>query len=91
MKYLRNTSGFTLVEMVIAMTIFAVMSVAIISTYLQSTAMSYRLKAGRYLSETAREITERIAEDVREKGISLKTVDPTNFYPLWNNIDYTGL
>jgi prepilin-type N-terminal cleavage/methylation domain-containing protein len=67
MKYVRNTSGFTLVELVIAMTIFAVMSTAIISLYLQTTAMSYRLKASRYLSESAREITESIASDVREK------------------------
>jgi prepilin-type N-terminal cleavage/methylation domain-containing protein len=67
MKFLNNTSGFTLVEMVLATTIFAVMSIAVISIYLQTTALSSRLKATRYLSETAREITERIDEDVKER------------------------
>lgn len=52
------------------MTIFAIMSTAIMSIYIQTTALSYRLKATRYLSETAREITERITEDIRENGMT---------------------
>ena len=72
MNTVGKTSGFTLVEMILATTIFAVMSIAVISIYIQTTNLSNRLKATRYLSETSREITERIAEDVKGKGISLK-------------------
>ena len=70
MKIVSNTHGFTLIELVLAMTIFAVMSTAILSIYIQTTSLSYRLKAARYLSETSREITQKISEDVREHGMS---------------------
>lgn len=87
MKYVKNTSGFTLVELVISMTIFAVMTTAIISIYIQTTALSYRLKASRYLSETAREITERITEDVRENGLSGTTL--VSAYLPWSSPNYS--
>ena len=74
MKFIRSTSWFTLVELVLAMTIFAVMSTAIISIYIQTMALSYRLKASRYLSESAREITEKISEDVRENWLTGATL-----------------
>jgi prepilin-type N-terminal cleavage/methylation domain-containing protein len=92
MHITRNTSGFTLVEMVIAVTIFAVMSTAIISTYLQTTIMSQRLKATRYLAESAREITETIALDARTFGITGATISGFS-YPYWDGstgYDYTG-
>ena len=83
MKSLKDTSGFTLLELMISMTIFAVMSVAIMSVYIQTTNLGQKMRAMRHLSETAREITERIAEDVREKGIASGSVfDPS--YPLWD-------
>ncbi len=87
MKLLKNTSGFTLVELVLSMTIFAVMTTAIISIYIQTTALSYRLKSSRYLSETAREITERISEDVREYGMTGSTL--LSAYVPWNNPTYS--
>jgi prepilin-type N-terminal cleavage/methylation domain-containing protein len=86
MKFVKNTSGFTLVELVLSMTIFAVMTTAIISIYIQTTALSYRLKASRYLSETAREITERISEDVREYGMTGSTL--VSAYAPWNSPTY---
>jgi prepilin-type N-terminal cleavage/methylation domain-containing protein len=66
MKFLKNTSGFTLLELMISMTIFAVMSIAILSIYIQTTNLSQKIRATRHLSETAREITERISDDVKQ-------------------------
>lgn len=51
----------------IAMTIFGMMSVMVMTIYFSTTDTSRRLNAQRELAETAREIVERISEDVREK------------------------
>lgn len=91
MLHFRKTSGFTLVELVIAITIFALLSVTISSIYIQTTYVGQKLRHTRHLAETAREITERIADDVREKGLTWITLSPTEEnYPYWNFIDYTG-
>lgn len=91
MFHFRKTSGFTLVELVIAITIFALLSVTISSIYIQTTYVGQKLRHTRHLAETAREITERIADDVREKGLSWRTLTPTEYnYTYWNSIDYSG-
>lgn len=77
----------------LAMTIFAVMSVMILTVYFNVTDASRKLNATRQLSETAREITERIAQDVREKGINLATSkfeDGVVWHDLWRSSDYSG-
>lgn len=71
MKVIPSTSGFTIVELVIAMAIFSVMSLAIISTYIQTTNIGQKMRLTRELSESAREITEKIADDVRKNGIDI--------------------
>lgn len=84
--YSPTSKGFTIVEMVIAITIFSLMSVTITSVYIQTTYSGERMKKMRYLSETAREITERIADDIRTQWIA----DPLPFdpsYALWNTYD----
>ena len=60
-----------MIEMIIAVTIFAFMSITITSIYIQTTYLGQKMRHTRHLSETAREITERIADDVREKGINI--------------------
>ena len=67
MKFRFSHSGFTLVELMIAMSIFSVMSVMIMNVYFNISNTSRRLSATRELSETAREITDRIAQDVKER------------------------
>lgn len=81
--------GFTLIELTIAMAIFAVMSVVVMSVYINTTNTARKLSAVRQLTETAREITERISQDVREKGIADTTVYDPN-YDLWKTYDYTA-
>lgn len=88
MKFLKNTSGFTLLELMISMTIFAVMSIAILSIYIQTTNLSQKIRATRHLSETAREITERISDDVKQVWISTGSIDP--IYGFWSTYSYAG-
>lgn len=81
---------FTLIELMIAMSIFIVMSVMIMSVYINTTNTTRKLNATRQLSEVAREITERVAQDVRESGIA----DGWNIgfdvnYDPWKSYNYT--
>ena len=84
----KNTSGFTIIEMVVAMTIFAFMSVTITTIYIQTTYIGEKMRHTRYLSETAREITERIADDVRSLGINENLSIPASAYLPWTNVDH---
>ena len=54
----------------IAMTIFGMMSVMVMTIYFSTTSTTRKLNAQRELAESAREIVERISEDVRERGFS---------------------
>lgn len=72
----------------ISMTIFAVMSVAILSVYIQTTNLSQKIRATRHLSETAREITERISTDVKNIGIASGSLSPD--YAYWDTYTYAS-
>lgn len=75
----------------LAMTIFAIMSTMILWVYFNITNTSRKLNATRQLSETAREITERLTQDIRIEGISLsgsKYDDGTTYKP-WIAPSYT--
>ena len=50
----------------IAMTIFGMMSVMVMTIYFSTTSTTRKLNAQRELAESAREIVERISENVRE-------------------------
>jgi prepilin-type N-terminal cleavage/methylation domain-containing protein len=83
---------FTLIELMIAMSIFAVMSVMIMNVYINTTNTSRKLNMTRELSETAREITERISQDIRDKGIDMdrsKFDDTMIDNELWRSPNYT--
>jgi prepilin-type N-terminal cleavage/methylation domain-containing protein len=81
--------GFTLIEMTIAMTIFAVMIVIILSVYFNITETSRRLNAARYLAESARALTEQLSQDIRRYGVgeASPAFDPN--YPWWAWYSYT--
>ena len=90
MNFLKNNaSGFTLIELLIGMTIFGMMSVMVMTIYFSATETTRRLNAQRELAETAREITERLTEDIREKGMTGGLAFDPN-YDLWKKYDYTG-
>ena len=75
--------------MILVTLIFSMMSIAAISVYIQTTDISHKLQMTRFLSESAREITERIASDVRERGIDLTNhVDTASVHPGWNTHAY---
>lgn len=74
----------------IAMTIFGMMSVMVMTIYFSTTNTTRKLNAQRELAESAREIVERISEDVRERGFS-GSAEPFDVnYDLWRSYDYSA-
>ena len=87
--FLTSRKAFTLVEMIVVTTIFAIMSVVIIEVYIQTTLLSQKLHMSRLLADSAREMTERIATDVRESGLST-VFDSALSHPAWTTNRYTS-
>ena len=67
--------GFTLVEVVVAVTILAVVMVSIFEIYLGVLSLNRRLEFARSLQENARSMTEMFAKEVRERGVDLSFYD----------------
>lgn len=61
----RNVSGFTLVEILIAVSVFAVVSTVISSLYIQSFRETRRANIQNQLYQDARFVVNRIADEVR--------------------------
>jgi len=76
----------------IAMTIFGMMSVMVMTIYFSTTNTTRKLNAQRELASTAREIIERISEDISERGFSgsADPFDTTSTHLPWKKYDYTG-
>ncbi len=65
--------GFTLVELVVAITILGLIMVSVFTIYINLINVNRKLEQTRILQENTRMITEKIATDVREKGIDFNT------------------
>lgn len=76
----------------IAMTIFGMMSVMVMTIYLSTTQTARRLDAQRLLAESARSIIERLTEDVGKYGFSgsAPAFDTSTTHTAWSKNDYTG-
>lgn len=68
--------------------IFAIMSIAIMQVYMHVTTLGQRLSASRLLADSAREMTERIASDIRNVGMNLQIHGWTNEYTNSGNTDF---
>lgn len=78
-KLKHSRKGFTLVELILAMAIMGIMSVMTLMIYFNISETSRRLQISREISETARQITERISQEVRENGIAFAMDDNQKF------------
>lgn len=73
-KFMRSSNNikkwFTLVEVLISITIFSIMIVAVISTFILSGDLSNKTDINRVMQENIKNITENIAEDIRKNGFT---------------------
>lgn len=64
-------SGFTLVEMLITITIFSILMSSVFIIYRESVFANRSLDATRALQVASRDITDRIAKDIRDYGLEV--------------------
>lgn len=74
-KLRHSRAGFTLVEMILAMAILGIMSTMTLLIYFNISETSRRLQISRELSETARQITEKISQEVRANGVYIENIE----------------
>ncbi len=70
-----SRQAFTLIEIVVATTILAVVMVSVFEIYLSVLTLSRRLEFSRSLQENARSMTEVFAKEIRDRGIDLSFYD----------------
>jgi prepilin-type N-terminal cleavage/methylation domain-containing protein len=79
MKYTPITkSAFTLIELVVAITIFSIIMVSVISIFIFSSELSGKIEINRTLQENIKNVIETIAEDVRKNGLVAVSLDSTS-------------
>ncbi len=72
MKYTTNNTSpaFTLIELIVAITIFGVIMISVMSVFLFASQMSARVEVQRIMQENIKNVVEDIAEWVRKSGLS---------------------
>ncbi len=81
-RYIVSQRGFTLIELIVAITILGIVLVSVFQIYSNIIVMSKRLELARGLQENTRNITETIASDVRNGGIAFVCYNSTTVTPL---------
>lgn len=62
-----TSRGFTLIELVVAITILSVIMLSVFTIYSNIIQINKRLEVMRVVQENIRNITEQMASDIREK------------------------
>lgn len=84
-RSLQERGGFTLVEVIVAMTILSIVLVSVFEVYSNIVVMSKRLELDRGLQQNARTIVETIAKDIRDGGIAFECYRPNTTSPIGCN------
>ncbi|MDD2565294.1 MAG: type II secretion system protein [Candidatus Gracilibacteria bacterium] len=80
-------TGFTLIEMIVALTILSIIMLSIFVVYSNFINLNKKLELSRILQENSRNIIESIAYEIREKGIDYSAYS----LPGFETIDYNGI
>ena len=65
MKYIHTHYWFTLIEVIVSITIFSIMMVSVMSIFLFASQMSTRVEINRVMQENLKRVIEDIAENMR--------------------------
>lgn len=69
MKYLQNKTWFTLIELIVSITIFSIVMVSVMSIFIFSSDLSSKIEINRLMQENTKNVVETISEDIRKNGV----------------------
>jgi len=69
-KNIITYSGFTLIELIVAITIFSMIMISVLSIFILSSQMSSTIELTRVMQENVKNSFEDIAESVRKNDIT---------------------
>jgi prepilin-type N-terminal cleavage/methylation domain-containing protein len=79
MKIFKNhTLAFTLIEVIVAVTIFSIILISVMSVYITATDINLKTDITRALQQNIKSAVEVIAEDIRTKNSSIKVSSGTD-------------
>lgn len=87
-KLISKKIAFTMIEIIVSITIFWIISIAIFSVYITSNDITMKSDINRIMQENAKNISSRISEDIRKNWIlwvSWDSIDDCNFDMWWDN------
>ena len=97
MKQDKNILWFTLVEVLVAMTMFWLIIVSVLMIFTLSTQVALKTDMNREMQQNLKSVVETIADDVRKNGIArignwwtwidLDTASPSQLYFTWDSIE----
>jgi prepilin-type N-terminal cleavage/methylation domain-containing protein len=71
MKPSKIPSAFTLVEVIVSMTILGIIMVSVMVVFISGSNTANKIDIQRGLQENVKNIVETIAEDIRKNGINM--------------------
>ncbi len=99
-----HKQAFTLVEIIVSITIFSIMLISVMSIFIFASQMSTRVEINRVMQENIKNVIEDISENVRKNSINwvqdglswwcklpldMKSTEKWDKLCIWWNIEYT--
>jgi len=72
--FTNNKQAFTLVEILVAMTIFSIIMISVFMIFASASSISLKIDLTRAMQENTKNIVETIAKDLREQSLSWVSV-----------------
>ena len=87
MKNKKTLQAFTLVEMLISMTIFSIIMISVIMIYAVASDISAKYDITREMRQNIKSVVEDISEEVRKNDIKWVA---SSYMPWWANFSFTN-
>jgi len=68
-RFIHTPKGFTLIELIVSITLFSIIMVSVMSIFLFSSRLWGKIEINRVMQQNTKNMIETIAEDVRKNGI----------------------